>query len=76
MVTELRQSVKYVVDAHGHPSAAIIDIEVWRKLLEWLEDREDLASVREALAELDAVGGNAARAGWLRWSEVRDELGE
>jgi len=73
---DLLKSVKYVVDAEGHPSAAVIDIADWRRLLEWLEDEADLREAEEALAELTAVGNDAERAGWLKWEDIRGELDE
>ena len=73
---ELLKSVKYVVDAKGRPSAAVVDIAEWKRLLEWLEDEEDVSAAREALAELTAVDNDASKAGWLKWEDVRDELDE
>lgn len=73
---DLLKSVKYVVDPQGHPSAAVLDIEEWKRLLEWLDDEADLREAREALAELGAVGNDADRAGWLKWEDVRGELDE
>jgi hypothetical protein len=76
MVAEMLKSVRYVVDAHGKPSAAVLDIADWKLLLEWLDDAEDLVEVHEALEELAVVGNDAEKAGWLRWADVRDELDE
>ncbi len=39
-----------------------------------LEDAEDIAVVREALAVLNAAGGDRAKAGFRPWAEVRAEL--
>ena len=66
---DLLKSVKYVVDIQGQPSAAVLDIEEWKRLLEWLEDEADVREVREALAELTAAGNDADRAGWLKWED-------
>jgi hypothetical protein len=73
---QLLKSVKYVVDTRGRPSASVLDIEEWKRLLEWLEDEEDLQVAHEALAELAAVGNDANKAGWLKWEDIRDELDE
>ncbi len=75
-IPQLLKSVKYVVDTKGRPSAAVLGIEEWKRLLEWLDDEEDLQVAREALAELAAVGNDANKAGWLKWEDVRDELDE
>ncbi|MGH2592756.1 MAG: hypothetical protein ACRDGG_04525 [Anaerolineae bacterium] len=74
VLPELLKSVKYVVDATGHPSAAVVDITDWKRLLEWLDDESDLRAAEEALAELAAVGNDAERADWLKWEEIRGEL--
>ena len=39
--TELQIKVKYIVDARGQKTAAILDIATYRKLIEYLEDLED-----------------------------------
>ena len=75
-IPQLLKSVKYVVDTKGRPSAAVLDIEEWKRLLEWLDDEADMQVAREALAELAAVGNDANRAGWLKWKDIRDELDE
>jgi PHD/YefM family antitoxin component YafN of YafNO toxin-antitoxin module len=73
---ELLKSVKYVVDVKGRPSAAVVDIDEWKRLLEWLDDEEDLIEAHEALAELEAVSNDAEKAGWLKWEDIRGELDE
>jgi hypothetical protein len=46
----------------------------WEALIEWLESVEDTQVVRQALDELKAAGNDRARAGWLRWDDIKDEL--
>jgi hypothetical protein len=58
--------VKFVVGADGQPTAVQVDIDVWQQIIAALEDAEDVALAREALAELEAAGGNPEKAGWLR----------
>jgi hypothetical protein len=36
---------------------------------------EDAQIARQAFDELKAVGGDRERAGWLKWDEVKEELG-
>ena len=73
---ELLKSVKYVVDVTGRPSAAVVDIDEWKRLLEWLDDEEDLIEAHDALAELEAVSNAAEKAGWWKWEDIRGELDE
>jgi hypothetical protein len=69
---EALQAVQYVTV--GTERFAVIDVKDWESLVEWLETVEDVQIAKEAIAELDAVGGNRGRAGWLRWDDVREGL--
>jgi predicted DNA-binding protein len=62
-------TLRFVVGTDGRPTAIQMDIETWRKIVEALEDAEDVNLAREALAELKAAGGDPDKAGWLRLSE-------
>ena len=53
---------------------AVLDVETWQALIEWLETLEDLQIAKQALNELKAAGGNRQRAGWLKWDDVESEL--
>ena len=66
---DMLQSVQFV-EVRGK-RFAVLSVEDWETLIEWLEDREDLRLARAALA---AAGGNPARAGWLQWDDVAHEL--
>jgi hypothetical protein len=66
------QSVQFVT-AKGK-RLAVLGIEDWEALIEWLETLEDLSVVREALAELRAAGGDRKRAGWLEWQSVSGDI--
>ena len=70
---EALQSVQYV-KVKGE-RFAVININDWEALIEWLETLEDIQIAREAFTELKTLGGDRERAGWLRWDEVKEELG-
>ena len=53
---------------------AVLDVETWQALIEWLETLEDLQIAKQALNELKAAGGNRDRAGWLKWDDVESQL--
>ncbi len=53
---------------------AVVGLDDWEALLEWLETVEDVQVAREAFAELADAGGDRERAGWRRWDEVQGEL--
>jgi hypothetical protein len=69
-------TLRFVVGTDGKPMAIQMDIETWRKIVEALEDAEDVSLAREALAELEAAGGDPDKAGWLRLEDVAKEWGE
>jgi hypothetical protein len=64
------RSVQYVVDKQGKPAAVQMDIAAWEQLLNWIEEMEDRAMIREELPRLRA-GPYAS--GGLPWRQVRDD---
>lgn len=69
---EALQSVQYVTA--GNKRLAVISIEDWEAMLEWLETVEDVEIARRAHEQLKAAGGDRGRAGWKKWDEVKGEL--
>ncbi len=45
----------------------------WEALLDWIENQEDTAVIKQALTELKAAEGRPEKAGWLAWDAVKDE---
>ncbi|HHE72417.1 MAG TPA: hypothetical protein ENL34_09085 [Chloroflexi bacterium] len=70
---EALQSVQYVTVKGKR--FAVLDAEDWEALIEWLETIEDLEIARQAVAALRKADGDREKAGWLKWDEVRGELG-
>lgn len=64
------KSVQFVVGQDGQPSAVQLGIETWESLLDWLEDTEDRARVKQILPKLRS---HPAKAGAVRWDEVKSE---
>jgi hypothetical protein len=69
-LTEALASVEFIVGRDGKPRAAVLEIAAWEALIDWLEDVEDRAIVRDALPRL-RIGPE--KAGALRWEEVEAE---
>ena len=69
---EALQSVQYVTVKQER--LAVINIQDWEALIEWLETLEDTQIARQAFAELQSFGGDRARAGWLRWNHVKEQV--
>ena len=63
-------SVRFLVDAVGNKTDVVVLWAAWEKLLNWLEEVDDRAIVREWLPRLKA-GPDKGDA--LRWSDVVDE---
>ncbi len=53
---------------------AVVGIDDWEALIEWLETLEDIKIAQQAFNELKAVGGDREKAGWLKWDEIKEEL--
>jgi len=70
---EALQSVQYVT-AKGK-RFAVVSIDDWEAMIEWLETLEDIAVAQQAYEQLKAANGDRERAGWLKWNDVKDELG-
>jgi hypothetical protein len=70
---EALESVQYVT-VNGK-RYAVLSASDWEAMLEWLETVEDVRLARAAFEQLKACGGDRARAGWLRWDEVREQIG-
>jgi aspartate/tyrosine/aromatic aminotransferase len=71
---QLEQKIQIVMGPAGKPTGVLVDIETWEQILDALEDAEDIALAREALAALDAAGGDLRKAGYVPWDQARAEL--
>ena len=69
---EALQAVQFVT-VEGR-RLAVLNAEDWESLIEWSETLEDVSLAKEAQRTLQAAGGDRARAGWLRWDDVKEEL--
>ncbi len=69
---EALQSVQYV--SLQQKRYALVEMEDWEMMLDWLETVEDMGIIHEALAALEAANGDRAQAGFLRWDDVQKDL--
>jgi PHD/YefM family antitoxin component YafN of YafNO toxin-antitoxin module len=69
---EALQSVQYVTVKGKR--LAVVSVEDWEAMIEWLETLEDTQLAQESFAQLKAADGDRQRAGWLRWDDIEDEL--
>jgi hypothetical protein len=66
------QSVQFV--SKKGKRFAVLNADDWESLIEWLETLEDAHVARQAYAGLKAAKGNRAKAGWLKWDAVKNDL--
>jgi hypothetical protein len=69
-----QQDIQFVIGSEGKPTAVFVDISTWDHILDALEDAEDVALAKEALAALDAAGGDLEKAGFISWLKAKEEL--
>jgi hypothetical protein len=69
---EALQSVQFVTKKGKR--LAVLTADDWESLIDWLETLEDAQTVRSAYAQLARAKGNRKRAGWEKWTDVRDTL--
>ena len=74
MVMLSEKNVQIVIGEKGKPTGVLVDMATWDKIIEALEEAEDIEIARKALAELDKVGGDLEKAGYIPWSRARLEL--
>ncbi len=70
---EALESAQYVT-VNGK-RRVVLDAESWEAVLEWLETVEAVQIAQQAYAHLKTAGGDRQRARWLRWEDVKDQLG-
>jgi hypothetical protein len=66
--TEILQTVQFVVDQDGKPTAAVLNMRAWEAFLSILEDMEDVELVR------DRMKNWRSKKGWTRWDDFEKEL--
>jgi len=53
---------------------AVLSVEDWQALIEWLETFEDIQIAQKAFELLKVNGNNRQSAGWMKWDDVEQEL--
>jgi hypothetical protein len=62
---EIAAQIRFVIDGQGHVTSVVLTPEIWREIVQHLEDAEDRALLG-ALAPTLAAGPGTA----LPWAEV------
>jgi len=74
MVMLNERNVQFVIGKRGKPTGVLVNLRTWEKIIEALEDAEDIEIARKALAEIDAAGGDPQKAGYIPWSKACSDL--
>ncbi len=61
---------RYIVDEAGKRVSVVLDIEEYERILEALDDLEDLRAADEALREMERGKDEL-----VPWEQVRDKIG-
>jgi len=64
-VSDILNSVKFVVTPDGHQSAVVVEMDVWEQILTMLEDAEDGEEIKRA---------RAVREETVPWKAAKREL--
>lgn len=67
-ITEILQSVQFIVNQEGKPTAAVLDIKAWEAFISLLEDAEDIKIVQSRIKEW------RTKEGWTSWETFLMEL--
>lgn len=72
-VVDVLTHVQFVVDEKGKPTAALVDIETWRRLVALFEEVEDQEVIRAYLEQRqDAT--SPEQMGLLPWGQLDEAL--
>lgn len=74
MVTFAPNKIQYVIGSKGKPTGVLVDLKTWEGILDALEEADDIAIAREALAKLNTARGNPEKAGFVPWEKARAQL--
>ena len=64
-VTDILNSVKFVVESDGHQSAVVVDMDIWEQIVTMLEDAEDAEDIKR---------GRAVKEETIPWKTAKKEL--
>jgi hypothetical protein len=72
-ITEALKDVKFVVGPDGQPTAALVDIAAWQRLVELLEEAEDQGLLRGYLARR-RTARTPEELGLISWEQAEAAL--
>ena len=67
-INDLVESAQFIVGVKGKPTAVVLDIKLWDKILGMLEDVEDFKLARKRLKNWQS------KKNWTSWEAFEKEL--
>lgn len=72
-ISETLKDVKFVVGPDGQPTAALVDITAWQRVVDLLEEAEDQGLLRAYLARR-RTARSPEELGLVSWEQAEAEL--
>lgn len=72
-ISETLKDVKFVVGPDGQPTAALVDITAWQRVVDLLEEAEDQGLLRAYLTRR-RTARSAEALGLVSWEQAEAEL--
>lgn len=72
-ISETLKDVQFVVGPDGQPTAALVDITAWQRVVELLEEAEDQGLLRAYLTRR-RTARSAEELGLVAWEQAEAEL--
>jgi hypothetical protein len=72
-ISETLKDVQFVVGPDGQPTAALVDIAAWQRVVDLLEEAEDQGLLRAYLTRRQRAGSLEAL-GLVSWEQAEAEL--
>ena len=66
--SEIIQTSQFIVGQNGKPTAVVLSIPVWEKIVTMLEDNEDFKVIQSRLQNW------RTKKGWTSWEKFEQEL--
>lgn len=73
IISETLKDVKFVVGPDGQPTAALVDIAAWQRVVDLLEEAEDQGLLRAYLTRRRQAS-SPEELGLLSWEQAEAEL--
>ena len=67
-IAEILESMQFVIDREGKPTAVLLDMDAWNAFVSMLEDMEDVELIRERMKDW------RSKESWTRWEDFEADV--